>query len=112
LNKKCLAALFLGSFIVPNLASSQITAWVNIVQVGGQTSNMFIDVSTPVGEPACSAARILIPSGVLDADGQKRLWAAVSMALVTGQKMQFALSGCNGSYPTMIASDFWFLQKN
>jgi hypothetical protein len=112
MNKKCLAAIFLGSFIVPNLASSQITGWVNIVSIGGQTSNMFIDVSTPVGEPACSAARISIPSGVLDAEGQKRLWAAASMALVTGQKMQFALSGCNGSFPSMIATDFWHLLKN
>jgi hypothetical protein len=112
MNSRLLAAIAIVSFTIPGTASSQITAWVNVVQVGGQSNLMFIVVSEAVGEPGCSSTRIVLPPGILDADNQKRLWAAASTAVTTGQRMQFALSGCHGNFPTMIASDYWWLQNN
>jgi len=54
---------------------------------------------------------VRISAGTFDAEAQKRFYAALLTASATGKKMRFAISGCAGNYPTMIPSDYWFLQS-
>ena len=114
MNRIFFLAVVLASFAIPQTASSRITGWVSVIQVGGQSTNTFVVLSETVGDDlGCPSTRLVIPSGAFgDADAQKRFYAAVSTAVATGQKMQLAVSGCSGGFPTMIASDFWFLQNN
>lgn len=96
---------------LPKLSFSQETGWLTVMQLGGQTTNMFIVLSATVGEPSCRSSRIIIPEGILNADAQKRLYAALLAAMHAGKKVIFSVSGCYGSDPTMIATDYWFAQS-
>jgi hypothetical protein len=95
------------------VASAGVTRWVTVVSVGGQSSNLFVVLSEEVGaDLGCPSTRVVIPAGVFtDADAQKRFYAAALVAVATGQKMQLALSVCNTTYPSMITTDYWFLQN-
>jgi hypothetical protein len=114
MNKRISLAAVLLVSLMPELASSRVTGWVNVLQVGGQSSNTFVVLSETVGDDlGCPNTRLVIPPGAFaDADAQRRFYAAASIAVATGQKMQLAVSGCSGGFPSMIASDFWFLQGN
>ena len=96
----------------PQVSSARETAWINVTAVGGQVTTMFFEVSETVGNDlGCPSTSVRISAGTFDAEAQKRFYAALLTASATGKKMRFAISGCAGNYPTMIPSDYWFLQS-
>jgi hypothetical protein len=100
------------AMIIPSLLFARETGWINVTAVGGQVQTMFFELSEAVGNDlGCPGTRVLIPAGTFDSEAQKRFYAALLTASATGKKMRFAISGCNGAYPTMISSDYWFLQS-
>jgi len=49
----------------------------------------------------------------MDIDSQKRFYAALLTAMATGTKIRLAVSGCvDSNHPTMVATDYWFLQNS
>lgn len=91
---------------------SQETGWINVVQVGGQGANLFVVLSQSIVNPGCSGSWIIVPSGALDADSQKRFYAALLTAMATGKQIRLAVSGCNDvNHPAMISTDYWFIQS-
>lgn len=98
---------------VPHMASAAETGWVNVVYVGGQSDNVFIELSTIVGEQTCRSTRIILTAAApntTQGDAQKRLYAAMLAAMNTGGKVLLSLSGCQTTFPTMIATDYWFAE--
>lgn len=95
----------------PLMASAAETGWVNVINVGGQSDSLFIVLSAEVGEQTCRSARVILAAATpntTQGDAQKRLYAAMLAAMNTGGKVLLSLSGCLTTYPTMIASDYWF----
>jgi hypothetical protein len=45
----------------------------------------------------------------MDADSQRRFYAAMVSSLETGVPVTISISTCYGTYPSMLATDFWFL---
>jgi hypothetical protein len=85
---------------------------VHVVSVGGQSTNMFVVFSSNVGtDQGCPGPRLILPVGVMDTESQKRFYAALLMAFATGTPVTISISGCYGSYPSMIATDFWFVPQ-
>ncbi len=113
MKSKIKLVIFLVSISLPEMAFSGETGWVNIVRVGGQVGNMFVELSATVtADLGCSSSRLVFPPGSFaDADTQKRFYAAALTAMVTGKKMNMYLSNCNGPNPYMGPTDYWFVQN-
>lgn len=102
----------IAALMMCSVANARETTWINVTAVGGQVTTLFFEVSETVGNDlGCPGTRVLVSSGTFDSEAQKRFYAALLTASATGKKMRFAISGCAGNYPTMIPSDYWFLQS-
>jgi hypothetical protein len=85
---------------------------VNVISVGGQSSNLFVVFSQVVGtDQTCPGARLVLPAGVMDAASQARFYAALLTAYTTGSPVTIAVSTCYGNYPSMLPTDFWFMPQ-
>ena len=83
---------------------------VNVVVVGGQSTNTFVVFSRNVGtDQGCQGVRLVLPSSVMDADLQRRFYASMLAALATGTSVTISISTCYGTYPSMVGTDSWFL---
>jgi hypothetical protein len=112
MKRKFKLGFLLALIAMPQLSFSQETGWLNVVQVGGQVNSMFFVLSDTVGEPSCRGSWVIIQSGTMDAESQKRFYAALLTAMATGTKIRLAVSACNDpSHPTMISTDYWFMQN-
>jgi hypothetical protein len=113
--RRAFAHLAFGLLLAIAAAQNQALAdvqTVHVVSVGGQSTNMFVVFSSNVGtDQACAGPRLILPAGVMDTESQKRFYAALLMAFATGTPVTISISGCYGSYPSMISTDFWFVPQ-
>lgn len=103
----------LAGMCAPALAAAAETGWVNVVNVGGQSDSLFIVLSATVGEQTCRSTRVILAAATpntTQGDAQKRLYAAMLAAMNSGGKVLLSLSGCQTTFPTMIATDYWFAE--
>jgi hypothetical protein len=102
--------IFLSCWGMPETARAD-TQTVNVVQVGGQAGNLFVVLSSTVGDPPCPGTRLILPATAFaNADSFHQFYAAVLTALSIGGKLTVSVSGCYSTYPSMLTSDFWFMQ--
>jgi hypothetical protein len=106
-------AICLASILVSGTAFSGETGWVSVLAVGGQDGHIFVQLSaTATADQGCSNPQLRFPPGsFVDADTQKRFYAALLTAMLTGKKMNIYLSYCNGLFPYMAPYDYWFMQN-
>lgn len=89
---------------------------VNVVQVGGQVNNLYVVFSQSVGtDLGCPSTRLIVNAASFsDSDSFKRFNAAMLLAMTTGTSVTIAVSGCysDGDYPSMIATDYYFVNNS
>ena len=113
MNKRIKRLALLACLLLPHVAHSRVTGWISVLQIGGQVNNVYVVLSETVGDDlGCPHTRLVLQEGTFDTDARKRFYAAMVTAMTTGAKVQLAVSGCTGAYPSLISTDYWFVKPN
>jgi hypothetical protein len=110
MNYKCLVlSLFASAFMLRSVAQADVKT-VNVVQVGGQSGNLFVVLSQTVGtDLSCPGTRLILPATAFsDTNSFNRFYAAMLAAQAYSAQVTIEVSGCYTTYPSMIPTDFWF----